>query len=185
MSNFVFGELALVPALERPDLLAPSVARALKSNRIEALVAPIDQRLATDADEFFAAYDVPLEVTASTVVVRLRTGEQKQHLVCVAPVGRELDTHLTVRGRTGAETVQAAPEKFIVKKTGMDVTAISPFGAPREWSIWIDSTIAGCAWVCLDTGVAGAKMFVTGNTMLQLPMAERVRHLARPAALVH
>ncbi|MBO0870556.1 MAG: hypothetical protein J2P15_18530, partial [Micromonosporaceae bacterium] len=64
------GRLTTVPALDRPDLLAPAVRAALSTwpAAAEVQVAEIDPDLA-DTAAFCAAYQVGPEVSANCVVV--------------------------------------------------------------------------------------------------------------------
>ena len=80
----MLGRLLSVSALERPDLLAPSVARALEAWQeqgpasVESVqVAEIDPDLA-DTAQFCAAYDVRLEDSANCVVVATRRGQRSR-----------------------------------------------------------------------------------------------------------
>ena len=78
------GMLNVVPALDRPDLLAPPVERALRVavDVADVQVAPIDPTLA-DTAEFCAAYGVELGASANCVIVRASRGQTSRLAACV------------------------------------------------------------------------------------------------------
>lgn len=180
-SNPVFGTLSPVPALDRPDLLAEPVRRAIEAHGLDVLVAAIDPALA-DTEKLCATYGVPLEASANAVVVRGTRAGVDKHVVCMVLATHRADVNGLVRRRLDARKASFAPVDFAVEASGMEYGGINPVGAPADWPVWVDGAVADTEWLCIGSGVRGSKLFLTASTLLSLPTAERVDDLARPAA---
>jgi len=175
-----FGRLAPEPALDHPDLLAEPVLRALQRLGRDVLVAPIDPDFA-DTEALCAHYGIPLDACANAVVVRgVRAGVER-HAVCLALATHRVDVNGLVRRRLEARKASFAPMDAAVAATGMAYGGITPVGAPADWPVWVDAAVAATPWLCIGSGVRGSKLFLTAETLLALPGAERVDALARPA----
>lgn len=172
------GTLDVVPALDRPDLLASPTRRALESAALEALVAEIDPSLA-DTEQLCAHYGVPLAASANAVVVRGTRAGVDRHVVCMVLATHRLDVNGVIRRRLDARKASFAPMDFAVEASGMEYGGINPIGVPDEWPIWVDGAVANQEWVCIGSGVRHSKLFVPTATLLALPHAERVDELAR------
>lgn len=104
------GRLELVPALERPDLLAPAVAALLRrwARAGEVEVAPIDPDLA-DTEAFCAAYEVALVESANCVVVAGRRGDELRLAACLVLATTRADVNGVVRRRLDVRKASFAP----------------------------------------------------------------------------
>lgn len=178
-SHPAFGRLRPVPAAEHPELLAPSVAAAVRDPGLRAYAAPIDPQFA-DTEALCAEYGIPLEACVNAVVVRGTRAGVDKHAVCMTPADRRVDVNGLVRRKLDARKASFAPMDFAVEATGMEYGGITPVGAPPEWPIWVDTVAADADWVCIGSGIRGSKLFLPGASLLSLPGAEAVEGLARP-----
>ncbi len=171
------GTLDWTPAADRPDLMAPPVARAVTAFP-HALVAPIDPSLA-DTAALCDAYDVDLGASANCVVVAgKRAGEVRYAAIMVLATHRA-DVNNVVRRHLDVRKISFAPHEDAVGRTGMEFGGITPIGLPEEWPVLVDEAVVAAGEVCIGSGVRGGKLLVTGEDLLRLPRAERLA-LAQP-----
>ena len=114
--NMHMGRLEAVPALDRPDLLAPAVAAALADlgDKLPADavgVAEIDPELA-DTAAFCERYGVVPEESANCVVVAGRRDGETRFAACVVLATTRADVNGLVRRQ-------------------LDVRKVLPFSVPR------------------------------------------------------
>lgn len=179
------GLLQTVPALTRPDLLAPSVADALGAWASavpvdQVQVAEIDPDLA-DTAAFCSTYDVPLEVSANCVVVAGRRGNEIRFAACVVLATTRADVNGLVRRHLDARKCSFAPMDIAVAETGMEYGGITPIGLPQEWPILVDEAVASTDGVIIGSGVRRSKLWLPGEALAGLPGAAVLRGLG-PAA---
>jgi prolyl-tRNA editing enzyme YbaK/EbsC (Cys-tRNA(Pro) deacylase) len=172
------GNLLWVPALERPDLLAPPVAAALRLVP-GARVAEIDATLA-DTAAFCAAYDVAPEASANCVVVEARRGERTTFAAVMVLATDRADVNRVVRRHLGARKISFADQAGAEALTGMRQGGITPVGLPEGWPVLVDEGIVAAGPVVVGAGLRGAKLLLDGSSLAGLPGAE-VRGLAMPA----
>ena len=128
------GKLSAVPALERPDLLAPAVAAALAqlADLIPADqvgVAEIDPELA-DTAAFCAEYGVELTSSANCVVVAgLRDGQTKM-AACMVLATTRADVNGLVKRELDVRKASFAAMESAVELTGRSTAASPPSGCP-------------------------------------------------------
>ncbi len=169
------GSLNLVPALDRPDLLAPPVTAALArwKNVIpatEVLVAEIDPALA-DTAAFCARYGVALDESANCVVVAGRRGGQTRLAACVVLATTRADVNGLVRRHLNARKASFASVDDAVRETGMDYGGITPIGLPDGWPILVDAAVAAAPRVIVGSGVRRSKLALAGAALANLPGA--------------
>jgi prolyl-tRNA editing enzyme YbaK/EbsC (Cys-tRNA(Pro) deacylase) len=174
----VMGSLQLEPALSRPDLLAPPVAKALASDDGQVLVAPIDAGLA-DTAAFCEAYGVGLDVSANCVIVAGRRGETVRYAACVVLATTRADVNGVVRRHLDVRKCSFAPMDDAVRLTGMEYGGITPIGLPADWPILVDARVAAAPRVIVGSGVRHSKIAVAGVALAGLPGAEVIEGLAR------
>ncbi|HYN75078.1 MAG TPA: YbaK/EbsC family protein [Candidatus Limnocylindria bacterium] len=177
----MLGTLTTVPALERPDLLADPVARALRSRAAQesaqVLVAEIDPALA-DTAAFCERYAVSVELSANCVVIAGRRGETTRMAAAVVLATTRADVNGTVRRRLDARRASFAPMDAAVEQTAMEYGGITPFGLPAGWPILIDPAVAATPYVVVGSGVRRSKLVVPGRLLAALPGAELTEGLA-------
>lgn len=182
MSWPVLGSLTAVPALDRPDLLADPVARALKdldpADAALVGVAEIDPALA-DTAEFCAAYGSPLDGSANCVVVAGRRGEAVRYAACLVLATTRADVNGLVRRRLDARKASFAPMDDAVAITGMEYGGITPVGLPADWPLLVDAAVAAAPAVVIGSGVRHSKLALPGELAARLAGAEVVEGLGR------
>ncbi|MCD2186076.1 hypothetical protein LN037_02755 [Actinomycetospora sp. SF1] len=176
------GTLELVPAPDRPDLLAPAVVEALTDLPDDVArscgVAPIDPELA-DTAAFCAAYSSPPELSANCVVVTgSRSGEQR-FAGCVVLATTRADVNGVVRKRIDVRKASFAPTDLAVELTGMAYGGITPFGLPSGWPVLVDPAVLAAPAVVVGSGIRGSKLVVPGSVLGLLPGAEPTEGLGR------
>lgn len=182
----VLGSLSTVPALDRPDLLAPPVAAALQalggSAAGQVLVAEINPDLA-DTAAFCAAYGVTLEQSANCVVVAGRRGETTTLAACVVLATTRADVNGLVRRRLDARKASFAPMGTAVEDSGMEHGGITPLGLPALWPVLVDAAVVTQPWVVVGSGLRRSKLVLPGVLLATLPGAEAVDGLGVPVPL--
>ena len=166
--------LDLVPALDRPDLLADPVAAALRDLGEDAArvqVAPIEAELA-DTAAFCLAYDVPLDASANCVVVAGRRGGETRTAACLVLATTRADVNGLVRRHLDVRKVSFAPQDDAVAQTGMQYGGITPIGLPPTWPVLLDAAVAQHPGVVVGSGLRSSKLLVPGDVLAALPTAE-------------
>lgn len=182
MSEDVLGTLVVVPALDRPDLVAKPVALALEglapADAALVGVAAIDPALA-DTAEFCAAYGVPVSASANCVVVAGRRGEEIRYAACLVLATTRADVNGLVRRRLAARKASFAPMDDAVALSGMEYGGITPIGLPAEWPVLVDTAVAAASAVVIGSGIRGSKLALPGVLLARLPGVEVVDGLGR------
>lgn len=174
------GRLELVPALQRPDLLAPAVRAALESAPYAAAVGvcEIDPDLA-DTAAMSEAYDLPAEVSANCVVVSGRRAGEERIAACLVRPDTRADVNGTVRSLLDVRKCSFHPHERAVEETGMEHGGITPVGLPREWRILVDDRVPRIDRAVIGSGTRRSKLVVPGDVLARLPGVEVVADLAR------
>ncbi|MCL6538488.1 MAG: YbaK/EbsC family protein [Acidothermus sp.] len=174
------ARLAAVPALTRPDLLAPPVLAALRASADadQVAVAEIDPALA-DTASFCAHYGVGAEESANCVVVAGRRGQTTTMAACVVLASTRADVNGLVRRHLGARKASFAPMEEAVALTGMEYGGITPIGLPQGWPILVDPAVT-TRDVVIGSGVRRSKLVVPGALLGRLPGAVVLDGLGQP-----
>jgi prolyl-tRNA editing enzyme YbaK/EbsC (Cys-tRNA(Pro) deacylase) len=179
----MLGNLAWSPALDRPDLLAPSVAAAIAADEGslgEVLVAAIDPDLA-DTTAFCARYDVPLAASANCVVIAAKRAGQTTLAACVVLATTRADVNNVVRRHLGARKASFAATDQAVATTSMEYGGITPIGLPAEWPRLVDAAVVAAGPVVVGSGVRRSKLCLAGAALGELPGAEVLEGLGLTA----
>jgi prolyl-tRNA editing enzyme YbaK/EbsC (Cys-tRNA(Pro) deacylase) len=56
--------------------------------------------------------------------------------------------------------------------TGMEYGGITPVGLPEDWRILVDDLVAKTPSVVIGAGIRGAKLWLPGRLLAELPGAE-------------
>jgi prolyl-tRNA editing enzyme YbaK/EbsC (Cys-tRNA(Pro) deacylase) len=176
----IAGSLTVEPALDRPDLLADPVAKALAllpdADRVG--VAAIDPDLA-DTTEFCAHYGSPLSASANCVVVAGKRSGEERFAACLVLATTRADVNNVVRRRLDVRKASFAPMDTAVELTGMAYGGITPIGLPTGWPLLLDAAVARAPELVIGSGIRGSKLLVPGSVLAALPGAEVVEDLAR------
>ena len=181
--DYRLGRLEAVPALGRPDLLAPAVSAFLAgwSRAEDVLVAEIDPELA-DTGAFCERYDVALEVSANCVVIAARRADVTRYAACVVLATTRADVNGLIRRHLDARKASFAPMDDAVARTGMEYGGITPLGLPSDWPVLVDRAVVDAGVVVVGSGVRRSKLALPGASLAELPAAEVIDQLARPVA---
>jgi prolyl-tRNA editing enzyme YbaK/EbsC (Cys-tRNA(Pro) deacylase) len=158
----------------------PSVIAALTANSIRYEEMACDPDLA-DTAQFCAAYDVPLERSANTILVASRKPEG--HVAaCLVLATTRLDVNGIVRRRLGVRKASFATAEQTKELTGMEIGGVTLFGLPATVPVWIDSRVMAPDWVIIGAGSRTAKIKLDPGQFVGLVGVEVVEGLALPAS---
>lgn len=178
----ISGSLTVERALDRADLLADPVAKALAALPAEHAagvgVAPIDPELA-DTAAFCEAYGSPLDASANCVVVAGKRSGEERFAACMVLATTRADVNGVVRKRLDVRKASFAPMDTAVELTGMAYGGITPLGLPPSWPLLVDPAVAAAPEVVIGSGIRGSKILIPGRTLAALPGAEVVENLGR------
>ncbi len=167
------GLLDGVPALSRPDLLAPPVAEALAglagvlpSSAVS--VAEIDPELA-DTAAFCERYQVSLAESANCVVISGRRGGEERFAACVVLATTRADVNGAARRELDVRKASFAPVDVAVAGSGMEYGGITPVGLPAGWPVLVDGQVAAAPQVVIGSGVRRSKLLLPGGALARLP----------------
>jgi prolyl-tRNA editing enzyme YbaK/EbsC (Cys-tRNA(Pro) deacylase) len=176
----VLGTLESVPALDRPDLTAASVAEALRSwnGGGPTEVAEIDPELA-DTAAFCDRYNVSLEESANCVVIAGKREGEIRYAAALVLATTRADVNGVIRRHLDVRKASFAPMDAAVRETGMEYGGITPVGLPKAWPILIDARVVAVPMVIIGSGVRRSKLVLPGAALASLPNAEVIENLAR------
>jgi len=176
------GRLELVPALDRPDLLAAPVVDALRGrdDGRDAMVAEIDPSLA-DTAAFCERYEVDLDVSANCVVVAGRRGDDERVAACVVLATTRADVNGFVRRRLDVRKASFLSMDEATARTGMAYGGITPIALPADWPVLVDTAVTARPYVVIGSGIRRSKLLVPSALLAATPEAEVHDGLARPA----
>jgi prolyl-tRNA editing enzyme YbaK/EbsC (Cys-tRNA(Pro) deacylase) len=173
MSVPTLGSLHCVPALDRPDLLAPSVVAALGSwPRAGAVsVTEIDPDLA-DTAALTEAYDLPLSASANCVVVSGRRAGEERIAACVVRADTRADVNNLVKRTLDVRKASFLATERAVEETSMEYGGITPVGLPQGWRILVDASVLDIEVAVIGSGVRRSKLLLAGRDLAVLPGVE-------------
>jgi prolyl-tRNA editing enzyme YbaK/EbsC (Cys-tRNA(Pro) deacylase) len=177
--QMTMGDLEVVPALDRPDLLAPAVASALTTLAGDSTgVAEIDPELA-DTAAFCERYGVDLAESANCVVISGRRGGETRFAACVVLATTRADVNGMARRELDVRKASFAPMDVAVAETGMEYGGVTPVGLPADWPILVDARVAAAPAVVIGSGLRRSKLVLPGAAVAHLPGALVIPSLAR------
>jgi prolyl-tRNA editing enzyme YbaK/EbsC (Cys-tRNA(Pro) deacylase) len=171
-------------ALSRPDLLAAPVVAALRDwpGAGEVRVAEIDPALA-DTAAFCQRYGVPPEESANCVIIAAKRGGETTHAACVVAATTRADVNGLVRRHLGARKASFGSVEAVTAATGMEYGGITPIGLPAQWPVLIDAAVAKLGSAVIGAGLRGAKLWLPGSLLAEIPGAEVIEGLGVPASV--
>jgi prolyl-tRNA editing enzyme YbaK/EbsC (Cys-tRNA(Pro) deacylase) len=177
------GNLAAVPALDRPDLLAPAVAGALtalagKLALDEVGVAEIDPAVA-DTAAFCERYGVSPAESANCVVVAGRRDGATRMAACMVLATTRADVNGLVKRELDVRKASFAPTDVAVELTSMEYGGITPIGLPADWPVFVDEAVVRSERVIIGSGVRRSKLTLAGAALASLPGAVVLPDLGR------
>lgn len=181
----VTGSLTLLPALERPDLLADPVAVALRAldptlagHAYVTAIDPADAETATLIEKFGVAD----HASGNCVLVGGRREGEQRVCACVVPATARADVNGLVRRRLDVRKASFLPREEAVAGSAMEYGGITAVGLPSAWPVLVDATLVPLPAVIVGSGVRHSKLIVPGALLAALPGAEVHEGLGRPIA---
>ncbi|MDT7556057.1 MAG: hypothetical protein QOI50_4397 [Pseudonocardiales bacterium] len=174
--------LTLVPALDRPDLLADPVRDAIAGLDLigsAIQVAEIDPDLA-DTAAFCERYQVPLAESANCVLIAGKRGGETRMAAALVLATTRADVNGVLRRLLDARKASFASRDVATGETGMEYGGITPYGLPADWPVYLDGAVAAAEQVVIGSGLRRSKLVVAGSLLAALPTASVVDGLATP-----
>lgn len=176
------GLITAEPVTARPDLVAGPVAVLVRElgwgDRIG--VFEIDPALSETAATR-ERYGLDPAVLVNCVVVAGKREGEERVAACLVPSTKRADVNGVVRRRLEVRKASFLPQPEAVERTGMEYGGITAVGLPGGWPILIDADVVAEPVVLVGSGIRGSKLLVPGALLGQLPHAEVVEGLGRPA----
>lgn len=157
-------------------LLHRSVREALEDLGLAFEVMECDPALA-DTTAFVAAYGVPADRSANTIVVASK-GAEPTYAVCVLLATTSLDVNNVVRREMGVRKASFAAGEPVRKLTGMEIGGVTPFGLPDDVPVLVDARVMEPEWVVLGGGNRSSKLRVAPDALRRLPNLRVLEGLA-------
>lgn len=173
------GSLHTVPALDRPDLLAPSVAAALTAldRAADVGVVEIDPDLA-DTATLSETYGLALDTGANCVLVAGKRDGEERVAACVVRADTRADVNKRVKALLDVRKCSFLPMERAVEESGMEYGGITPLGLPATWRLLIDTRVAAMDTAIIGSGVRRSKILLPGSVLAAVPGAEVMEGLA-------
>jgi prolyl-tRNA editing enzyme YbaK/EbsC (Cys-tRNA(Pro) deacylase) len=159
-----------------PALLHPSVRLDLDAIAAEYEVMACDPELA-DTAAFVAAYGVPLERSANTIVV-VSKGAEPTYAACVLLATTSLDVNNVVRREMGVRKASFARADPVREVTGMEIGGVTPFGLPPDLPVLVDARVMEPEWIVLGGGNRSSKLRLAPAVLTQRGSVRVVEGLA-------
>lgn len=157
-------------------LLHPATRAALDAIGATYEVMPCDPELA-DTAAFVAAYGVPLDCSANTIVVASK-GAEPTYVACVLLGTTSLDVNNVVRREMGVRKASFARADPVRDLTGMEIGGVTPFGLPDGLVVLVDARVMLPEWIVLGGGNRSSKLRIAPSVLAQLPGVRVVEGLA-------
>lgn len=179
MSTPTLGEITTVPALERPDLLAPPVVAALEAweHAASVGVVEIDPAVA-DTAAMAEAYAIGMDTGANCVLVAGRREGAERVAACLVRADTRADVNSVVKRLLDVRKCSFLPMERAVEESGMEHGGITPVGLPADWRLLVDARVLDMEVAVVGSGVRRSKLLVPGRLLGLLAGVEVVDGLA-------
>jgi prolyl-tRNA editing enzyme YbaK/EbsC (Cys-tRNA(Pro) deacylase) len=152
------------------------VVAALEAISAQFEVIPCDPELA-DTEVFCERYDIPLDCSANTLIVKGKTGD-KRYVACVLLAHTRLDVNKVVRKKMGVRRISFASAAETRELTGMIIGGVTPLPLPEEMALWVDARVMKAPYIILGGGDRETKLKVQPEMFARMPNTEVVEDLA-------
>ena len=159
-----------------PGLLHPLVRERLADAGVPFEVMECDPELA-DTAAFVAAYGVPAERSANTILVASK-GAEPTYVACVLLATTSLDVNNVVRREMGVRKASFARADPVRELTGMEIGGVTPFGLPAGLPILVDARVMEPDWIVLGGGNRSSKLRLAPDALRALPELHVIEDLA-------
>jgi prolyl-tRNA editing enzyme YbaK/EbsC (Cys-tRNA(Pro) deacylase) len=176
--------LTFVPALSRPELLAPPVEDAIRKYNSapwisDVCVAEIDPESA-GGTAFCARYGISLQEAGNCVVIEARRGARTQKAACLVTPDNRTDLNGVVRRHFNARRVSLLQREQAVRETNMEYGSITVVGLPADWTVLIDSRLSKAERVVVGSGRICAKLRLPGSALVEITNGIITHGLGQP-----
>ena len=158
------------------ELLHPLVRDALTELGVDFDVMECDPALA-DTAAFVAAYGIPLDRSANTIVVASK-GAEPTYVACVVLATTALDVNNVVRREMGVRKASFAAADPVRELTGMEIGGVTPFGLSGDMPVLVDPRVMEPDWIVLGGGNRSSKLRVAPSALSQVPSVRVIDGLA-------
>ena len=160
--------LSWTPALERPELLAVAVRKAIENDPALAAVAEVAEidPIHADTEALCGHYDVTMDQSANCVVVAGRRGEQVSFAACLVLATTRADVNGVVRKQLNARKASFAPLAEVEASAGMEFGGITPIGLPADWPLLVAAAVVEHPAVVIGSGLRHSKIRLPGSAVL-------------------
>jgi prolyl-tRNA editing enzyme YbaK/EbsC (Cys-tRNA(Pro) deacylase) len=174
------GRLESWPALDHPELLAPSVLTALRgwTHGADLAVVEIDPAIA-DTAAMSEAYDLGMDTGANCVVVAGRRDGEERVAACLVRADTRADVNTVVKRTLDVRKCSFLPMDRAVEESGMEYGGITPVGLPPPWRLLVDSKVLDIEVAVIGSGLRRSKLLIPGRLAGELPGAEVIEGMAR------
>ena len=159
-----------------PAVLHPVVRHALKALGVGFEVMACDPALA-DTAAFVAAYGVPLDRSANTIVVASK-GADPTYVACVVLATTAIDVNNVVRREMGVRKASFAAAEPVRELTGMEIGGVTPFGLPPSLPVLVDARVMEPDWIVLGGGNRSSKLRLAPESLRRVASVRVVEGLA-------
>jgi prolyl-tRNA editing enzyme YbaK/EbsC (Cys-tRNA(Pro) deacylase) len=174
------GRIDTVPALDRPDLLAPPVLATLSAwpHADRVGVVEIDPAIA-DTAAMAEAYGLDLDTGANCVVVAGRRDGVERVAACLVRADTRADVNNLVKRTLDVRKASFLSMDRAVEESGMEYGGITPLGLPDTWRLLVDPRVLDIEVAVIGSGVRRSKLLLPGALTADLPRAEVTEGLAQ------
>ena len=158
------------------ELLHPGVRSALDGAGAAYEAMECDPALA-DTAAFVAAYGVPPERSANTILVASK-GTAPTYVACVLLATTSLDVNGVVRREMGVRKASFAGADAVRELTGQEIGGVTPFGLPGDVPVLVDPRVMAPEWVVLGGGNRTSKLRIGPEALRAVPGFRLVEGLA-------
>ncbi|MEC7828984.1 MAG: YbaK/EbsC family protein [Actinomycetota bacterium] len=131
-----------------------------------------------DTTQFCEKYGYQLDESANAILV-VGKAEPRLYALCVVLATTQVDVNKIVRKKLEVKKASFASPEETEAITGMTLGGVTPFGLPKSLPIWIDSRVLNCPKVIVGGGSRDRKIYVTPQTLAELPSSEVIENLAK------
>jgi prolyl-tRNA editing enzyme YbaK/EbsC (Cys-tRNA(Pro) deacylase) len=139
-------------------------------------VLACDPELA-DTAVFCQRYDIPLENSVNTLLVKAKTGGER-FAACVLLANTRLDVNRVVRKRLQARRVSFASAHETRELTGMEIGGVTPICLPQALPLWIDQRVMQARYIILGGGNRESKIKISPRVFEHVPSSTVIDGLA-------
>ena len=177
------GSLDAVTALDRTDLLAPTVAALLAAD--DGDFRPLRSASPRSTRSWLTRPSSASATASRSRISQLRGGQPAAATArpgiaaCVMLATTRADVNGMVRRQLDVRKASFAAIEVAVAETGMEYGGITPMGVPAQWPVFVDAAVAAGPQVMVGSGVRRSKLIVPGEVLGRLPGAVVLDGLAR------